>query len=92
MSSRRQSAHVRAFPLKARRDLVVRIAAQMIARPSDLAEQHLQQQLQRQFRVLARKQVSDVDVEREIRALESAIRAELWRQVLSPPTPLMPSR
>ena len=79
-------AAVKPFPLKARRDLVVRIAAQVVARPSELAEQPLHQQLQRQVRVLARKHVSDVDVEREVRGLESAIRAEVWRQVLSPHT------
>jgi hypothetical protein len=78
----RRSATVRPFPLKARRDLVVRIAAQMAARPDHLAEKHLQQQLRRQTRALHRKQVADFEAEGEVRALESAIRVELCRQVL----------
>jgi hypothetical protein len=39
----------------------------------------------RQIAALHRRRVSDRVVERESRALESAVRAELWRLVLSPP-------
>jgi hypothetical protein len=59
----------------------------MAARPAELAEKHLQQQIQRQIGILQRKQVPKNDIEREVRAMESAVRAELWRQVLCPPHP-----
>jgi hypothetical protein len=73
------------FPLVRRRAVVVKLAAQMAARPMALAERYLQQQLSRQIGALHRKGVRDRVVEREVVALESAVRAELWRLVLTPP-------
>ena len=70
-----------AFPFARRRGLIVRLARQMAARGSAEAEEYLQQQLRRQIAALHRRQVSDRAVEQEISALESAIRAELWRLV-----------
>jgi hypothetical protein len=72
------------FPLARRRALIVRLAAQMAARPMALAERYLQQQLGRQIDLLHRKKIPDRIVEREVCALESAVRAELWRLVLTP--------
>jgi hypothetical protein len=57
----------------------------MAKRAPELAEKHLQAQLSRQINALHRKGVSDQRVEREVRALEGAVRAELWRLVLTPP-------
>ncbi len=72
------------FPFAYRRGLILRLAEQMAARGPAAAEKYLQQQLQRQISTLHRRQVPDRAVEREIRALESAVRAELWRVVLTP--------
>ena len=73
------------FPLAQRRSLVLRLATQMALRQPSDAQRYLEQQLRRQIAALHRRRVSDRVVERESRALESAVRAELWRLVLSPP-------
>jgi hypothetical protein len=72
------------FPFAHRRGLILRLAEQMVARAPSAAEKHLQQQLRRQIEALHRKHVPDRMVEREIRALESAVRTELWRLVFTP--------
>ena len=77
-------ARIIAFPFARRRGLILRLAEQMVAQAPAAAQKYLQQQLRRQIGALHRKQVPDRTVEREIRALESAVRAELWRLVLSP--------
>jgi Family of unknown function (DUF6074) len=79
-----------AFPLDRRRDLVRRLAAQMIARSEQDAERHLAHQLRRQANVLARKQLSDDSIHREIAGLASAVRREIWRLVLCAPVILPP--
>jgi hypothetical protein len=43
--------------------------------------------LQRRIDALHRQGLSDQAVEREVRALESAVRSELWRLVLLPDLP-----
>jgi hypothetical protein len=75
-----------AFPFACRLGLILRLAEQMAARRPVAAEKYLQQQLRRQIEALHRRQVPDQIVEREIRALESAVRAALWRLVLTPST------
>ena len=72
------------FPLARRESVVTRLAAQMATRQPYAAEKYLQQQLRRQIDALHRRQVSDGIVEREVRALESAVRSELWRLLLTP--------
>lgn len=83
---RLRSAAIRPFPLARRLDLIMRIAAQMAARSVEQAERYLQQQLRRQGSVLRRKQIPHQEVERQLRELESAVRARLWHAVLCPPT------
>jgi hypothetical protein len=73
-----------AFPFARRHGVILRLAEQMAARGPAVAENYLQQQLRRQIQALHRRQVPDLTVEREIRALESAVRTELWRLVLTP--------
>jgi hypothetical protein len=75
---------IAAFPFAHRSGLILRLAEQMAARRPAAAENYLQQQLRRQIEALHRRQVPDRTVEREIRTLESAVRAELWRLVLTP--------
>jgi hypothetical protein len=82
-----RTAIVLAFPPSHRKDLVIKVARQMAARPPTLAERHLKQQLDRQSKAMRRTQVPGNEIERLVRALESAIRSELWRQVLDPPQP-----
>jgi hypothetical protein len=68
-----------AFPFARRRGLIVRLARQMAARGSAEAEEYFQQQMRRQTVALHRRQLSDRAVRQEMGALESAVRAELWR-------------
>jgi hypothetical protein len=78
---------VLAFPIACRRDLVHALAEQMAVRPLVEAEKHLQLQLRRQAKVLARKQLPDDVIAHQVRRLELAVRAELFRLVLTPPRP-----
>ena len=85
--ARNQSIKLIPFPLARRHDLVLRLARQMAARLPDDAEQHLQQQLQRQATVLRRKGIQNATVVAQVRSFELAVRTELWRFVLVPPQP-----
>ena len=71
-----------AFPLARRRDLVRRLAVQVIARPPEKAERHLEAQLRRQGKALRDKGVADDVVGRELSQLVSAVRREVWRAIL----------
>lgn len=72
------------FPLSRRRDLVARLAAQMADRSAESAEKHLQLQLRRQTDVLRRKPLPEPIIVEQVRGLENAVRAELWRLVMAP--------
>jgi uncharacterized protein DUF6074 len=63
------------------------LAARMAAEPAARAEKILRIELQRRIDALHRQGLSDAAVESQVRALEAAIRAELWRIVLMPPAP-----
>lgn len=76
-----------AFPIVRRRDLIRRTAEQMLARPPAEAEKHLQAQVRRQASSMRRRQLTDAAIGEQSRAFEAAIRAELWRVVLTPPRP-----
>lgn len=77
-------AEVIAFPLARRRDLVRRQATWFVDQSHDAAEANLARQLERQRDILTRKGADPVRLDQEIRELESAIRAEVWRLVLTP--------
>ena len=66
-------AAVRSFPLKARRDLVVRISARMAARPAALAEKHFSnvEGLQQRGRC------SEIDAGRRVRSAAPASVADI---------------
>lgn len=83
----KRAAKLIPFPLARRHDLVLRLARQMAARSPDGAEQHLQQQLQRQATVMRRKGITAAAVAYQVRSFESSVRAELWRLILVPPQP-----
>jgi hypothetical protein len=84
---RAKSGKIIHFPLAHRRDLISKITARMAAAPMRHAEKQLRMALQRQVDGLHRKGVPDSVVETQVRALESEIRAELWRLVLVPSQP-----
>lgn len=77
-------AEIIPFPLNRRRDLVERQANRFLDLGPKSCETTLAHQLQVQREALLRKGVDPVDVEREVRGLEGAIRAEVWRLVLTP--------
>jgi Family of unknown function (DUF6074) len=84
---RRHRAKVIPFPLAQQRSLVVKLATEMAARPPWRAEKMLNAELERRIDALHRQGVSDAAVKRQVTAFEAAIRAELWRIVLLPPSP-----
>jgi uncharacterized protein DUF6074 len=84
---RRHRAKIVPFPFAHQRPLVLKLAARMAAQIPARAEKTLNAELQRRIDALHRQGMSDSAVERQIKALEAAIRAELWRIVLLPPSP-----
>jgi hypothetical protein len=80
-------AYILAFPLARRYSLVKKLASQMLARSSAAADGHLAFELQRHRRTLRNRKLSDDVIEREVRMLEAAVRAELWRTVVTPEQP-----
>lgn len=84
--SRRRAKIIR-FPLARQRPLVTKLARQIGAQLPARTEKTLRAELQRRIDALHRQGLSDQAVEREVRALESAIRTELWRFVLLPDLP-----
>lgn len=81
------SAALIVFPITRRPKLIERTAAQMLARPPDLAEKHLAVQIRRQASAMRRRQLGEDAIGAEMKAFESAIRAALWRLVLTPTRP-----
>lgn len=72
------------FPLSRRRPLVAKCARRMTELSADAAEHHLQRLLQQQADTLSRKGVHTDLVVMQVRGLEAAVRAELWRAILAP--------
>jgi Family of unknown function (DUF6074) len=81
------SFQVLAFPLARRRDLVKKLAEQMLARQPKEAERHLGFELERHRRVLRRRLFSNSTIEEELRAFRGVVLQELWRIVMAPPQP-----
>jgi hypothetical protein len=83
----RKRAKIIRFPLARQWPLVSKLARQMAGQMPARAEKTLRAELQRRIDALHRQGLSDQAVEREVRALESAVRSELWRLVLLPDLP-----
>jgi hypothetical protein len=83
----RKRARIIRFPLARQWPLVSKLARQMAAQMPARAEKTLRSETQRRIDALHRQGLSDQAVEREVRALESAVRSELWRLVLLPDLP-----
>lgn len=75
------------FPVVRRRAFINRIVRQVISRPPAAGRTHLSGQLRRQAEVLRRKGIPDLLIQRELRALNVAVRVELWRVVFGGSTP-----
>jgi Family of unknown function (DUF6074) len=73
------------FPQVRRRRFVVRHATRLAALSHKTAEKLLRATVKQQAETMARKGLPPAVIERESRNLESAIRAELWRQILLRP-------
>jgi hypothetical protein len=87
----RKPARIIRFPLSRQRPLVMKLAQRMAVQGPARAEKTLRLEMDRRIDALHRQGLSDRTVELEICALESAIRAELWRLVLLPPVPDEPA-
>jgi hypothetical protein len=71
------------FPLARRLDFIERHARLVASMSADVGEGHIQRQLEIQRQTLARKGVAAPAIEHELNSLASAIRAALWRVVLT---------
>lgn len=78
-------AEVIPFPRTRDRAFILRHARRMAELRPRAAENHLLSQLKIQADAMARKGVKADLAAQHIKALELAIRAELWRMVLTPP-------
>jgi hypothetical protein len=72
------------FPLFKRRPFVERHARLIAGMGANAGERHLTRQMQIQVDVLERRGVERQLIEKEIQALSSAIRAALWKAMLTP--------
>jgi hypothetical protein len=79
-----KSAVVIPFPARARPHFVNRHASRMAALSASASENHLAHQVEIQRAALTRKGADPLLIEREMKMLEGAIRAALWRHVLTP--------
>lgn len=77
-------AEVLPFPPSRRRDLIRKQALWYAGQAPRAAERNLDQQIALQRETLIKKGVDPVRAERETDALRGAIRAEVWRNVLTP--------
>jgi hypothetical protein len=72
------------FPLARRRAFIERHARLIATMRPDAGERHLDRQLRIQFENLQRRGFDAQTIEREVVALDAAIRAALWGAVLTP--------
>jgi hypothetical protein len=75
---------VRPFPRVRHRPFVLKHAGNVSAMGQAAGERYLRQQLDVQRQTMARRGIAWDLIEAEVRALESAIRAECWRLILTP--------
>ncbi|HMO29842.1 MAG TPA: DUF6074 family protein [Enterovirga sp.] len=75
------------FPAARRVGQIRKTAAYMATATPRVAESHLQMQLDKLVKTLARKGVAPEAIAVEVSAYRAAVQAELWRQVLTPNKP-----
>jgi hypothetical protein len=69
------------FPLARRRSLIDRQARYAAELDPDAAERHIAQQLKVQAEAMQRKGVDPALIRRELKCMEIAIRAAVWRKL-----------
>ncbi|WP_454000022.1 DUF6074 family protein [Afipia felis] len=79
-----RSAKILVFPLRNRIGFVERQARQIAGMNAVAGERHLAHQLRVQRETLERKGVDEALIQSELKQLEGAIRAALWRTVFAP--------
>ncbi|TAH67631.1 MAG: hypothetical protein EWM45_06625 [Rhodopseudomonas palustris] len=77
-------AQIVPFPPARRVDFVERHARMIAGMSAEAGEGHMQRQIDIQRQTLERKGVAADLIEAELKALESAIRAALWRTIMAP--------
>jgi hypothetical protein len=86
-----KSATITPFPAARRTAFIKKHAERMASLTPSHSEADLRHQLKIQADTMRRRGISEETISREIRALESSIRAELWRVVLLPDQPSGPA-
>ena len=81
------TASIIPFPADRRHAFVRKQAAQMAKMSRDGASAYLREQLMIQGQAMRRKGIDDAAIGATLRTLESAIRSEMFRQILTPPLP-----
>ncbi len=71
------------FPLARRRAFVRRHAEIALGYDADAGERHIQRQVREQTATLLRKGVAEELAEAQGKSLDAALRAELWRCVMT---------
>jgi hypothetical protein len=78
-------AEILPFPIVRRRDFVERQALRAAELSPNAGERHIRNQIQVQIDAMRRKGISEELITREVRCFERAVRAALWRTVLTTP-------
>ncbi|MFK4538008.1 hypothetical protein ABIA00_006191 [Bradyrhizobium ottawaense] len=73
------------FPYIHRRAFIERQASRAAELNPDAGERHVRTQIQIQVDAMRRKGISEDLILREVRCMETAIRAALWRTVMDAP-------
>jgi Family of unknown function (DUF6074) len=69
------------FPATKRTDFITRQTRYASELRQESGEAHIRRQLEAQRQVMSRRGIALGLIEREVRALEGAIRAAMWRQI-----------
>lgn len=76
-------ARILAFPLARRRGLIRKQGARLAEMPSREAEKHLAYLLRQQGEAMRRRGLDSAEIERQVAALETAVRCEIVRNLVS---------
>lgn len=76
-------AQILAYPLARRRGLIRKQGARLAGMPKQEAEKHLAYLLRLQGETLAKKGIEAAEVERQVSTLETAIRCEIARHLVT---------
>jgi hypothetical protein len=76
-------AEIVPFPLARRRLLVTKCARRMLELDATTADEHLQRQLQVQADTMGRRGIAVDLIDRQLKSMESAVRAEIWRAMFA---------